>query len=80
MKTIQADVPDEVVAMAREAAARANQSLDQFVASAIVKQVSLSNRILTIEERAKKADRNAFRAVLDRVPKVPPLPGDELKS
>lgn len=79
MKTIQADVPDEVVAMAEEAATRANQSLDQFVASAIVKQVSSLKRSLTIEERAKKADLNAFRAILDRVPNVPPLPGDELK-
>jgi hypothetical protein len=78
VKTIQADLPDDVAAMAQEAAARANQSLDQFIASAVVKQVSSLQRALTIEERAKRADFDAFRRILDRVPNVPPVPGDEL--
>lgn len=78
MKTIQTDLPDDVAAMAQQAAAQLNQSLDQFVASAIVKQVTALQRSLTIEERAKRADPAAFRAILDRVPSVPPLPGDEL--
>lgn len=31
-----------------------------------------------MRERAARADREAFLAVLDKAPDVPPLPGDEL--
>lgn len=31
-----------------------------------------------LKERAARADRAAFLAVLDKAPDVPPLPGDEL--
>jgi hypothetical protein len=73
VKTIKADLPDDVAALVAEAAARQNQSLDQFVAAAITNQLSIAKRALTIEERAGR-----FRAILDRVPSVPPIPGDKL--
>lgn len=78
MKMIQANVPDDLAAMAQEVATGLNQTMDQFVASAITKQITNIKRTKTIEERAKLGDANAFRAVLDRVPNVPPLPGDEI--
>ena len=78
MTTIKADLPDDVAALAQEAAARQHQSLDQFVAAAITNQLSIVKRALTIEERAARADGDAFRTILDRVPSVPPVPGDEL--
>ena len=31
-----------------------------------------------LRARADRADREAFREILDKVPKRPPLPGDEL--
>jgi hypothetical protein len=77
VKTIKADVPDDVAALAQEIAARQNQTLDQFIASAIYNQVSVAKRAFSIEERAAQGDSAAFRAILDRVPSVPPLPGDE---
>lgn len=77
MKTIKADLPDDVADLAQEIAARQNQTLDQFVASAITNQVSVAKRALTINERAVRGNWSAFRAVLDRVPDVRPLPGDK---
>jgi uncharacterized protein (DUF1778 family) len=76
--TIKANLPDDVAALAQEAAARQNQTLDQFVASAITNQISISKRALTIQERATRGNRESFRAILDRVPSVPPVPGDGL--
>jgi uncharacterized protein (DUF1778 family) len=77
MKTIQADLPDDVVALAQEAASRQNQTLDQFVANAITRQAASLQRALTIEERAARGNADAFRAILDKVPHAPPLRGDE---
>ena len=77
MKTIEAELPDDLATLAQETAARENQTLDQFVASAIINQISIAKRALTLEERAARANSAAFRAILDRVPDVPPLPGDE---
>jgi hypothetical protein len=78
VKTIQADIPDDLAAQAQEAAARQNQTFDQFVVSALTKQVTTFKRSQTLEQRAKLGDPAAFRAILDRVPNVPPIPGDEL--
>jgi hypothetical protein len=78
VKTIKTDLPDDVAALAQEIAARQNQTLDQFVASAIANQISVAKRALTIEERAARGNASAFRSILDRVPNTPPVPGDEL--
>jgi len=74
---IKAEVPDDVAALAREAAALQNQTLDQFVVSAITKQITKVQRALTVEERSARGDAKAFRSILDRVPSGPPVPGDE---
>jgi hypothetical protein len=74
---IKAELPDELALLAQETAARENQTLDQFVASAITNQISLTKRALTIEERAARANPAAFRAILDRVPDAAPVRGDE---
>ena len=76
MTTVQ--VPDEIAAMAREAAMLENQSLDQFVTTILTAQLDARKKFNELEARAARGNREAFRAILDRVPNVPPLPGDEI--
>jgi uncharacterized protein (DUF1778 family) len=49
----------------------------QFVASAVVEKISAMTAAHYLQSRADRADPDAFRAILDKVPNRPPLPGDE---
>jgi hypothetical protein len=71
-------VPDDVAALARETAARENQSLDQFVTSLLTAQLDALAKYNELKARAARGNKMAMRKILDRVPSVPPLPGDEL--
>ena len=50
-------------------------SLNQFFLAAIAEKVGEVR--VTLQERAARADVAKARAVLDRVPDEPPMPGDE---
>lgn len=76
MTTVQ--VPDDVAAMARATAARENQSLDQFVTTILTAQLDAQSKYDELKARAARGNKEAFRRILDRVPSVPPIPGDEL--
>ena len=52
--------------------------MNQFVAMAVAEKVSVLNTVEFFAERKAKADRGAFRRVLDREGGEPPRPGDEL--
>ena len=77
MKTIQAQVPDYLAALATDAAAREHISLDQVVALALSAQLSAWKIREDIETRARRGRPEDLRDILAQVPDVPPLPGDE---
>ena len=77
MKTIQAQVPDYLAALATDAAARERITLDQVVALALSAQLSAWKVREDIETRARRGHPEDLRDILDQVPDVPPLPGDE---
>lgn len=78
MKTITANIPDYLAKLAVEAADKENISLDQVVSLALASQVSAWKIRDDIATRAKRAKLESFDRILDRVPDVPPVPGDEL--
>lgn len=78
MKTIQANVPDYLAALAAEAAAKDKTTLDQIVALALSAQLSAWKLRETMETRAQRGRAEDLQAVLNDVADVPPVPGDEL--
>jgi hypothetical protein len=60
---------------AREIAEASGSSLNQFFVTAIAEKVGEVR--LTLKERASRADVGRARAVLERVPDISPVAGDE---
>lgn len=78
MTKIVANVPDYLARQARAAAEREKVPIDQIVALALSAQVAAWKGSDDLATRAKRADLKAFDRILDKVPDVPPMPGDEL--
>ena len=78
MKTIEAKVPDYLARLTSEVAEREKVSVDQIVALALSAQVEAWRIRDDMETRALRANLVDFDALLDKVPDVPPIPGDEL--
>ena len=53
-------------------------SINQFVVTAVAEKISAMNTAAFFEERRAKADRKAFRRILDRKGGEPPRPEDAL--
>ena len=78
MTTLNAQIPDSLMKQMVELARQEETTVDQLVAIALAAQVSAWRATESIESRAKRADFAAFDRVMAKVPKVPPIPGDEL--
>ena len=75
--TLHVNLPDNLAAQACELAAREQISVDALIASALSVKLDHIGRRPTIAERGARADFAKFDAILERVPAVPPTPGDE---
>lgn len=53
-------------------------SVDQFLATAAAEKLAASTSVAYLEERAARGSLEKLHGILDRVPHVPPDPGDEL--
>ncbi len=78
MTTIEAKVPDYLARLTAEVAEREKVSVNQIVALALSAQVESWRIRDDMEIRARRANPANFDALLDKVPDVPPIPGDEL--
>jgi len=78
MKTIQAQVPDFLARIAAEVAEREKVPLDQIIALALASQLAVWKARDDIETRAQRGNLADFDRIMAKVPKGPPLPGDEL--
>ena len=78
MSALSLRLPDSIHRYIKEIAKREGVSINQFISSAVSEKISaiLTDELLT--ERAKKAKDGSLKKILDRVPKRPPIPGDEL--
>jgi hypothetical protein len=77
MSTLEAKVPDLLLQHVRELAEKSKVSVDQLVSSALAAQVSAHASRESAASRARRVDWSKLDEILDRVPDVAPLPGDE---
>ncbi len=78
MSTLTVSLPDSIRRRAETLAQSDGISFDQFVAMALAEKVAVLDAGTYLAVRAKKGDRQKFERILERVPDVPPQPGDEL--
>jgi hypothetical protein len=69
---------DETKAVVERVASEHNLSPADFISVAIAQSLARSLKDPYLENRAARAEGSGFRAFLDHVPDVPPVPGDEL--
>ena len=77
MTTIEAQVPEPVLAQARALAEREGIPLEQIISLAVTQSVGVWSNESYVAHRAKHASREAFEQALAEVPDAPPSPGDE---
>ena len=80
MSTLEDKVPDMLLQQVHELARKELVPVDQIVAIALAAQVSAWSARERIGSRAKRVNWQQVDDVLDRVPDIPPVPGDELKG
>jgi hypothetical protein len=82
MKTKSATYPLRLPRSLRDAVEKMSKedgtSINQFVVTAVAEKVSALNTAEFFAGRRARADRKAFRRILDRKGGAPPRPGDEL--
>ena len=78
MSTLEARIPDLLLQQVQEMAAKQKVSVDQIVSSALAAQVSAHATRESVGSRARRVCWPKVDEILNRVPDVPPLPGDEV--
>ena len=78
MTKIEAQVPDYLARQAQAVAERENVPVDQIVALALSAQLAAWRGSDDMQTRARRAKPENFDRIMAKVPKVPPMPGDEL--
>jgi hypothetical protein len=78
MSTVSFKLPDSVYKKIKELADREGISVDQFLATAAAEKLAAVTSVEYLEQRAARGSREKLQRILDRVPHVPPDPGDEL--
>ncbi len=76
MSTISLRLPESLHKAIRELAKRENISINQFITLAAAEKLSALLTEEYIAERASRADRARFEAVLAKIPDVEPEPYD----
>ncbi len=70
-------LPNSVHQTIKELAARDETSVNQFIASAAAEKMAAVLTLDYLRREAAQGQREDFLHLLDRVPEVPPLSGDE---
>lgn len=78
MSTLSLRLPNSIHRHIKQIAEDEGVSINQFISTAVAEKISALTTKNYLEQRAKRADRAAFRSILDKVPARTPLPGDEI--
>ena len=78
MSTLSLRLPNSIHRHIKQIAAGEGVSINQFISSAVAEKISAITTEDYLRQRAEKADRAAFRNILDKVPERTPLTGDEM--
>ncbi len=79
MSTLSLRLPDSLHAKVRDLASEEGISINQFLTLAAAEKVSALLTVGYLRERGARASREAFDAVLARVPDVDPDIGDRIE-
>jgi uncharacterized protein (DUF1778 family) len=77
MTTLNLTLPNSIQRHLQEMADLDGVPVNQFVMSAVIEKISALTAETYLRNRAARADPAALRAILDKVPQRPPVPGDE---
>jgi hypothetical protein len=80
MTTLSLRLPESLHRKLAELAEAEGVSLNQLISSAAAEKVAALMTEEYLARRAQRASRAKFDAALRRVPKVAPVPGDELPT
>ena len=78
MSALSLRLPDSIHRHIKKIAQQEGVSINQFIASAVAEKVSAIATEDYLQQRANRADKEAFKAILAKVPKRAPILGDEL--
>jgi hypothetical protein len=78
MSSYTLNIPDDLLREAEQLAKENNASLNELLLTAIAERVGIERTQRLFRKFSQHADANAFKKILDRVPNVPPVTGDEL--
>jgi hypothetical protein len=78
MKAIELKMPDEVHQKLSQLAAHEHEPVDAFALRKLVELIRAVDNFSELEHRAQRGSREKFDAAMAKVPKAPPMPGDEL--
>ena len=78
MSTLSLRLPNSLHEQIRKMSKREGISINQFIASAAAEKMAALLTEEYIEKRAKRASKEKFEAVLNKVPDVPPGNHDAL--
>ena len=77
MSALSLRLPESLHRQVRELAEREDVSINQFIAMAVAEKMSALLTVEYLEARARRGSRTHLRAILQRVPDLPAVPGDE---
>jgi len=78
MSALSLRLPDSIHRHIKQIAQQEGVSINQFIASAVAEKVSAIATEDYLQQRANRADKEAFKTILAKVPKRAPILGDEL--
>lgn len=71
-------LPDYMMEQAKAAAAEENVSVNQMFLSLIAEGMGNRRALKSLQQRASRGDPQKALDILDRLPSLPPEPGDEM--
>lgn len=74
---LQLQLPDPLHDELNAWAQRSNISLEQLATEALTEKLSALQQLEYFRARAQRSSREKFRAAMQKVPNVPPIPPDE---
>ena len=80
MAALSLRLPESIHRKLAELAKAEGVSLNQLLSSAAAEKLAALMTEEYLADRAKRASRRKFDAVLAKVPKAPPVPGDEIPA
>jgi hypothetical protein len=78
MSAITIEIPDEKYAALKCMAENEQLSIQEFTDRALSEAIDARRQLAYLKKRAEGANWEEFQRILDKVPDVPPIPGDEL--